>query len=196
LATPGFSFPVPSYIIPVPDDKKSLANQDRVIAFARTPWAKAWPRACGSGAENILVTHGGSFMKIKRIAHLGIAVKDLEAPKKLYADNFNLELKGEEVIETQKVKVSFIKVGESNLELLLPTSADSAVAKFLENKGEGFHHLALEVEDIHAAVEELKAAGVKLIDQTPREGAHGALVAFIHPKATFGLLVELCQYPQ
>ena len=134
-------------------------------------------------------------MKIKRIAHLGIAVKDLDAPKKLYADNFNLELKGEEVIETQKVQVSFIKVGESNLELLLPTSADSAVAKFLESKGEGFHHLALEVEDIHAAVEELKAAGVKLIDQTPREGAHGALVAFIHPKATFGLLVELCQYP-
>jgi methylmalonyl-CoA/ethylmalonyl-CoA epimerase len=134
-------------------------------------------------------------MKIKRIAHLGIAVKDLEAPKKLYAENFNLELKGEEVIESQKVKVSFIKVGESNLELLLPTSADSAVGKFLETKGEGFHHLALEVEDIHAAVEELKAAGVKLIDQTPREGAHGALVAFIHPKATFGLLVELCQYP-
>ncbi len=134
-------------------------------------------------------------MKIKRIAHLGIAVKDLDAPKKLYTDNFNLELKGDEVIETQKVKVSFIKVGESNLELLLPTSPDSAVAKFLENKGEGFHHLALEVEDIHAAVAELKAAGVKLIDAEPREGAHGALVAFIHPKATFGLLVELCQYP-
>jgi methylmalonyl-CoA epimerase len=134
-------------------------------------------------------------MKIKRIAHLGIAVKDLDPPKKLYANNLNLELKGEEVIESQKVKVSFIKVGESNLELLLPTAADSPVGKFLETKGEGFHHLALEVEDIHAAVEELKAAGVKLIDQEPREGAHGALVAFIHPKATFGLLVELCQYP-
>ena len=134
-------------------------------------------------------------MKIKRIAHLGIAVKDLDPPKKLYANNLNLELKGEEVIESQKVKVSFIKVGESNLELLLPTAADSPVAKFLENKGEGFHHLALEVEDIHAAVEELKAAGVRLIDEKPRAGAHGALVAFIHPKATFGLLVELCQYP-
>jgi methylmalonyl-CoA epimerase len=134
-------------------------------------------------------------MKIKRIAHLGIAVKDLDAPKKFYADNLNLELKGDEVVEAQKVKVSFIKVGESNLELLLPTSADSAVAKFLETKGEGFHHLALEVEDIHAAVAELKAAGVRLIDEKPREGAHGALVAFIHPKATFGLLVELCQYP-
>jgi methylmalonyl-CoA/ethylmalonyl-CoA epimerase len=134
-------------------------------------------------------------MKIKRIAHLGIAVKDLEAPKKLYTDNLNLDSLGDEVVEGQKVKVSFIKVGESNLELLLPTAADSPVAKFLENKGEGFHHLALEVEDIHVAVEELKAAGVRLIDEKPREGAHGALVAFIHPKATFGLLVELCQYP-
>ena len=134
-------------------------------------------------------------MKIKRIAHLGIAVKDLDPPKKFFAENFGLKVKGDEVIETQKVKVSFIQIGESNLELLLPTAPDSPVAKFLENKGEGFHHLALEVEDIHAAVAELKAAGVRLIDETPREGAHGALVAFLHPKATFGLLVELCQYP-
>jgi len=135
-------------------------------------------------------------MKIKRIAHLGIAVKDLDPPKKLYGEHLNLELKGDEVVESQKVKVSFIKVGESNLELLIPTAPDSAVAKFLENKGEGFHHLALEVEDIHSAVEELKAAGVKLIDEKPREGAHGALVAFLHPNATFGLLLELCQYPK
>ena len=89
-------------------------------------------------------------MKIKRIAHLGIAVKDLDAPKKLYTDNLGLKLAGEEVVEAQKVKVSFIQVGESNLELLLPTQPDSPVGKFLENKGEGFHHLALEVEDIHA----------------------------------------------
>jgi methylmalonyl-CoA/ethylmalonyl-CoA epimerase len=134
-------------------------------------------------------------MKIKRIAHLGIAVKDLAAPKKLYTEGLGLKSKGEELVETQKVKVSFLQVGESNLELLLPTADDSPVAKFLETKGEGFHHLALEVEDIHAAVAELKAAGVRLIDETPREGAHGALVAFIHPKATFGVLVELCQSP-
>jgi methylmalonyl-CoA/ethylmalonyl-CoA epimerase len=134
-------------------------------------------------------------MKIKRIAHLGIAVKDLAAPKKLYTETLGLTSKGEEVVETQKVKVSFLQVGESSLELLLPTADDSPVAKFLETRGEGFHHLALEVTDIHAAVAELKAAGVRLIDETPREGAHGALVAFIHPKATFGLLVELCQYP-
>ncbi len=134
-------------------------------------------------------------MKIKRIAHLGIAIKDLDAGKKLYGKNLGLALKGDEVVETQKVKVSFIGVGESNLELLLPTADDSPVAKFLENKGEGFHHLALEVEDLAGALEELKAAGVKLIDEKPREGAHGALVAFIHPKATYGLLLELCQYP-
>ncbi len=132
-------------------------------------------------------------MKIKRIAHLGIAVKDLEAPKKLYSETLGLKLKNEEVVAAQKVKVSFIQVGESNLELLLPTQPDSPVGKFLEAKGEGFHHLALEVEDIKAAVEELKAAGVRLIDETPREGAHGDLVAFIHPKATYGLLVELVQ---
>jgi methylmalonyl-CoA/ethylmalonyl-CoA epimerase len=134
-------------------------------------------------------------MKIKRIAHLGLAVSNLEAPQKLYGEHLGLTLKGEEVVEAQKVKVSFIKVGESSLELLLPTAPDSAVAKFLESKGEGFHHLALEVEDIHAAVAELKAAGVRLIDETPREGAHGALVAFIHPKATFGVMLELVQYP-
>ena len=134
-------------------------------------------------------------MKIKRIAHLGIAVKDLDPAKLLYGKNLGLELKGEEVVEAQKVKVSFIKVGESFLELLLPTAPDSAVAKFLETKGEGFHHLALEVEDIEAALAELKAAGVRLIDEKPREGAHGARIAFIHPKATFGLLVELCEYP-
>lgn len=134
-------------------------------------------------------------MKIKRIAHLGIAVKDADPVKKLYGDNLNLELGGEEVVGTQKVKVSFFKVGESSLELLLPTAEDSPVAKFLETRGEGFHHLALEVEDIDSAVLELKAAGVRLIDETPREGAHGTRVAFIHPKSTYGLLLELVEYP-
>jgi len=133
-------------------------------------------------------------MKIKRIAHLGIAVKDLEGPKKLYTEHLHLESGGEEVVETQKVKVSFIKVGETNLELLFPTAPDSPVAKFLETRGEGFHHIALEVDDIDAAVAELKAAGLRLIDETPREGAHHSRVAFLHPKATYGLLVELVQY--
>ncbi len=134
-------------------------------------------------------------MKIKRIAHLGVAIKDLDPPKKLYGEHLNLAHKGDEEVATQKVKVSFFQVGESSIELLQATAADSPVAKFLENKGEGFHHLALEVEDIDSAVAELKAAGVRLIDETPREGAHGTRVAFIHPKSTFGLLLELVQYP-
>jgi methylmalonyl-CoA/ethylmalonyl-CoA epimerase len=135
-------------------------------------------------------------MKIKRIAHLGIAVHDLEGPKKLFADQMGLEKQGEEVVAAQKVKVSFIKVGESSLEFLLPTAPDGAVAKYLEKSGPGIHHLALEVEDIDAALVELKAAGVRLIDETPRAGAHGARIAFIHPKSTFGMLIELCQYQQ
>ena len=134
-------------------------------------------------------------MKIKRIAHLGVAIKDLDPPKKLYGDNLQLQFKGDEVVAPQKVQVSFFKVGETSIELLLPTAEDSPVAKFLETKGEGFHHLALEVEDIDAAVAELKAVGVRLIDETPREGAHGTRVAFIHPKSTFGILLELVQYP-
>jgi methylmalonyl-CoA/ethylmalonyl-CoA epimerase len=134
-------------------------------------------------------------MKITRISHIGVAVKDLDPVKKLYAENLNLNAHHEEVVESQKVKVSFLKVGETNIELLLATSPDSAVAKFVENKGEGFHHIAFEVEDIASAVEELQAAGVKMIDAKPREGAHGALVAFIHPKATHGMLIELVQHP-
>jgi methylmalonyl-CoA/ethylmalonyl-CoA epimerase len=134
-------------------------------------------------------------MKIKRIAHLGVAIKDAGPVKKLYGENLQLENKGDEVVATQKVKVTFFQVGESNIELLLPTAEDSPVAKFLETRGEGFHHMALEVEDIDAAVAELKAAGVRLIDETPREGAHGTRVAFIHPKSTFGLLLELVQCP-
>jgi methylmalonyl-CoA/ethylmalonyl-CoA epimerase len=134
-------------------------------------------------------------MKVIRIAHLGLAVNNADPAKKFYGSKLGLELKGDETVEAQKVNVSFIQVGESNLELLTPTAADSPVAKFLETRGEGFHHLALEVEDIAGALAELKAAGVRLIDENPREGAHGALVAFIHPKATFGVLVELVQYP-
>jgi len=133
-------------------------------------------------------------MKITRIDHLGIAVKDLEPVKQLYGNNLNLTAHHEEVVESQKVKVCFFKVGETNLELLLATSPDSPVAKFIDKNGEGIHHIALEVEDIAAAVEELKAAGIRMVDEQPREGAHGAQVAFIHPKSTHGVLIELCQH--
>ena len=132
-------------------------------------------------------------MKIKRIAHLGIAVKDLAPPRKLYETALGLTFKGEEVVETQKVKVNMIRVGESNLELLLPTTSDSPVAKFLEKNGPGIHHVAYEVEDIKAALAKLEKEGARLIDRTPRKGAHGTLIAFVHPKSSHGVLTELCQ---
>jgi methylmalonyl-CoA/ethylmalonyl-CoA epimerase len=135
-------------------------------------------------------------MKIKRIAHLGIAVNSLDGPNAFFGDTLKLEKKGQETVEEQKVTVSFIKVGESNLEFLQPTQPDSPVGKFLETKGEGIHHVALEVEDINAAIATLKAAGIRMIDETPRKGAHGALIAFVHPKATYGMLLELCQYTE
>ena len=139
---------------------------------------------------DVVSASGGNFTDGCGCISPDLAVQLFRAVRK------KLTRKGEEVVATQKTQVSFIKVGETNLELLLPTAADSPVAKFLETRGEGFHHLALEVEDIDSAVEELKAAGVRLIDETPREGAHGSRVAFIHPKSTFGVLLELVQYTE
>ena len=133
-------------------------------------------------------------MKITRIAHLGIAVKELDPVKKLYGEHLNLKGHHDEVVESQKVKVSFFQVGPTNIELLEATSPESPIAKFIEKNGEGIHHIAFEVEDIDAAVEELKAAGLKMIDEKPREGAHGTRIAFIHPKSTHGVLIELCQH--
>jgi methylmalonyl-CoA/ethylmalonyl-CoA epimerase len=96
-------------------------------------------------------------------------------------------------VAEQKVRVAFLKIGESRIELLEPTAPDSPVARFLEKNGEGIHHLAYEVEDIEAALAELKQKEVRLIDEKPRPGAHGSLIAFLHPKATGGVLTEICQ---
>ncbi|MGI6357460.1 MAG: methylmalonyl-CoA epimerase [Bacillota bacterium] len=132
---------------------------------------------------------------IKKIAHLGVAVKDLEAAAKFYADVLGLKISGEEVVPSQKVKTAFIPVGDTTIELLQSTDPDGPIAKSIANRGEGIHHIAYEVEDIEAALADLQAKGVRLIDQTPRPGAHGAKVAFIHPKAGLGVLIELCEYP-
>jgi methylmalonyl-CoA/ethylmalonyl-CoA epimerase len=145
-----------------------------------------------SGAPNFNRRVG--LMKITRISHLGIAVKELDPVKKLYGEDLKLHGHHEEVVADQKVKVSFFQVGETNIELLLAPSPESAVAKYVEKNGEGIHHIAFEVEDIDSAVEELKAAGVRMIDEKPRVGAHGARIAFIHPKSTHGVLIELCQH--
>jgi methylmalonyl-CoA/ethylmalonyl-CoA epimerase len=125
--------------------------------------------------------------------HIGIAVKDLDAALSFYRDALGLEIEPPEEVATQKVRAHFIPVGESALELLEATAPDSPIARYLEKRGPGIHHLTLRVDDIHAALARLKERGVRLIDDVPRPGAEGALVAFIHPAAAHGVLVELKQ---
>ena len=128
-----------------------------------------------------------------RLEHIGIAVKNLENSIPLYRDQLGMEFEGTEEVAEQKVRVAFLKIGESRIELLEPTSPDSPVAKFLEKNGEGVHHIAYEVKDIEAALAEMKQKEVRLIDEQPRHGAHNSLIAFIHPKASGGVLTEICQ---
>lgn len=129
----------------------------------------------------------------KKISHVGIAVHSLEASIPFYRDVLGMEFEGTEVVAEQKVKVAFLVIGESRIELLEPTAADSPVAKFLEKHGEGTHHLAYEVDDLAATLAGLKEQGVRLIDETPRIGAHKTRIAFVHPKASGGVLTELCE---
>ena len=129
---------------------------------------------------------------LRKINHIGIAVKSIERAKSVF-ELLGVKVEGEEVVEDQKVRVAFIPVGESRIELLEPTSEDSPVAKFLEKRGEGIHHIAFQVDNISEALDKLKKEGIKLIDEKPRKGAHGTLIAFIHPKSTNGVLIELCQ---
>lgn len=132
-------------------------------------------------------------MKILKIDHLGIAVSSIDEKKKFWIDAMGLTLEGTETVEAQKVTTAFLPVGESEVELLESTSDDGPVAKYIEKKGEGIQHVAFRVENIEEALAELKEKGIQLIDQTPRKGAGGAKIAFLHPKATGGVLVELCE---
>ncbi|MDW7644060.1 MAG: methylmalonyl-CoA epimerase [Desulfuromonadales bacterium] len=129
----------------------------------------------------------------KKINHIGIAVKSLENALPLYRDVMGMAFEGTEEVAEQKVRVAFLAVGESRIELLEPTSEDSPVAKFLEKNGEGVHHIAYQVEHLEAVLADLAAQGVRLIDEKPRRGAHGTRIAFLHPKATGGVLTELCE---
>lgn len=130
---------------------------------------------------------------VSRIDHVGIAVKSIEEAVKLYQDVLGLKVEGEEVVAEQKVRVAFIPVGDSEIELLESTTPDGPVAKFIESKGEGIQHIALRVDNIEAAIEQCKKAGLRLIDEVPRKGAGGARIAFLHPKSTGGVLLELCE---
>jgi methylmalonyl-CoA/ethylmalonyl-CoA epimerase len=125
--------------------------------------------------------------------HVGIAVAGLEDALAFYRDALGLEIEAPEEIASQRVRAHFVRVGDGFLELLEGTAPDSPITKYLEKRGPGLHHIALRVDDIVAALAELKARGVRLIDDTPRPGAHGSLVAFIHPSSAHGVLVELKQ---
>jgi methylmalonyl-CoA/ethylmalonyl-CoA epimerase len=132
-------------------------------------------------------------MKVLKIDHIGIAVRNFDERKKFWADVLGLAFEGSETVEEQNVTTAFFPVGESEVELLEPTASDGPIARYLEKKGEGIHHLAFRVENIEAALEELKGKGIKLIDEKPRKGAGGAKIAFLHPESTNGILVELCE---
>ena len=131
-------------------------------------------------------------MELKRVDHVGIAVKNLDESVKFY-ESLGFKATGYEVVAEQKVKVAFLPCGDSELELLESTEPDGPIARFIEKNGPGIQHIAIRVDDIDKALEELKEKGVRLIDQTPRYGAGGARIAFVHPKATGGVLLELTQ---
>lgn len=130
---------------------------------------------------------------IKKIDHIGIAVKDLTGALKFYEEVLGLKATGTEVVEEQKVRVAFLPTGDSEVELLESTSPDGPVARFIEKNGEGIQHIAFRVDNLEERLVELKDKGVRLLDEKPRYGAGGARIAFLHPKSTFGVLVELCE---
>lgn len=134
-------------------------------------------------------------VKAKGLDHVAIAVRDLDAAVALYRDALGLELAEIEEVPEQQVRTAIFGHGAGRVELICPTVTDSGVARFLDKRGEGLHHICIEVEDIEAAIAELKARGAPMIDETPKPGAGGAKVAFIHPKGSHGVLVELRQGP-
>ncbi|HUQ32310.1 MAG TPA: methylmalonyl-CoA epimerase [Pyrinomonadaceae bacterium] len=129
-----------------------------------------------------------------KIEHIGIATRAIEESLRFWRDALGLEVTHTEVVEEQGVRVAMLPVGEPRIELLEPTGSDSPVAKFLEKRGAGIHHIAVRVDDIRATLEGLKATGARLIDETPRVGAGGCLVAFVHPSTAGGVLLELVEH--
>ncbi len=132
-------------------------------------------------------------MKVTKIDHLGIAVKEIAEARKLFQDILGLEFVGTETVEEQKVTAAIFSLGDIGLELLESTSSDGPVARFIEKRGEGIQHLAIQVDDLEKAIEELKGKGIQLVDQQPRKGTSGIRIAFLHPKSTSGILIELTE---
>lgn len=133
---------------------------------------------------------------MKKIDHIGIAVHSLEETLPIYTDIFQMKLEGIETVESQGVKVAFLHAGNTMIELLEAVTEESAIAKFIEKRGQGIHHIAYQVEGISERIAELKEKGIRMIDETPRPGAHGTNVAFLHPKSAAGVLYELCEHPE
>ncbi len=135
-------------------------------------------------------------MKPTHIEHIGIAVKSLEQAIPFYEKVFGLECYAVEEVADQRVKTAFFKVGQTKIELLESTDPEGPIGKFIEKKGEGIHHLAFAVEGLAGKLEKAAQLGVQLIDKTPRRGAEGLNIGFLHPKSTFGVLTELCEHPK
>lgn len=133
---------------------------------------------------------------LQKIHHLGYAVEDLDSAARFYRDNFDARPSEREAVEEQGIVATMFGVGESRIELVQPTRPDSPVGRFLDKRGEGFHHVAYQVDDIEAALSELREKGVELIDEVPRTGAGGTRMAFIHPEDAFGVLTELVELPE
>ena len=132
-------------------------------------------------------------MNLTKIDHVGVAVRSLDTVKAMFKEVFDLEPVFEEEVETQKVRVAGFKVGESNIEYLEPTSDTSPISGFLDKRGEGLHHIAVGVSNIEEVLAQMKEKGLRLIDESPKEGAEGKMIAFVHPKSTNGILLELSQ---
>ena len=130
---------------------------------------------------------------LQKINHIGIAVQSLNETLPFYRDGLKMPLCGIEEVADQKVRVAMLGIGESKIELLEPTSSDSPIAKFLDKNGPGIHHIAYEVDDVAQAIEQMIEEGARMVDQVPRDGAHGTRIAFVHPKSSHGVLTELCQ---
>ena len=130
---------------------------------------------------------------IKKIDHIGIAVTSIEKTSEFFSKILGLKVTGEELIEEQKVKVAFLPLGDSELELLESTSPDGPIARFIEKKGEGIQHIAFQVDNLEKGLKKLKKEGISLINESPRYGAGGAKIAFLHPKSTNGMLIELSE---
>ncbi len=133
-------------------------------------------------------------MKITHIEHIGIAVSDLEKSIRFYEEKLGLKCYGIEEVKDQKVKTAFFQVGQTKIELLESTDTEGPIGKFIEKKGEGIHHIAFASEDIVKDLSELEASDVQLIDKTPRRGAEGLDIAFLHPRSTGGVLMEICEH--